>query len=63
MMILGITVALLLIAQCSWCIPVSQFYPFGPSEGDQQNFSSPQSIFLSNGFSFYNSSVFSLSVS
>ena len=69
MMILRIIIALLLIAQYSWCIPVDQFYPFGASEGDQQIFSNffspgfPQSLFLSNGFSFYNRSIFSLSVS
>lgn len=68
-MMLRITVTLLLITQCSWSIPLDQFYPFGASEGDQQIFSSfsnpgfPRSIFFSSGFSFYNRSMFFLSVS
>ena len=31
-----IIISLLLIAKCSWCIPLDQFYPFGADENDQE---------------------------
>ena len=34
-MLISKAVALLLLAQYSWCIPLDQFYPFGTTEGDQ----------------------------
>ena len=68
-MILRITVTLLLIAQCSWSVPVDQLYSFGISEGDQEllstsiNAGPTQSVSFSNGFSFYNISRFLFRVS
>ena len=68
-MILRITVTLLLIAQCSWSVPVDQLYSFGISEGDQEflstsiNAGPTQSVSFSNGFSFYNISRFLFHVS
>ena len=69
MMILRITFALLLIAQCSRSIPLDQFYPFGANEGDQElssnsiNTGTLRSVFFSNGFSFYNISMYYFHVS
>ena len=66
MMILRITVALLLIVQYSRSIPLDQFYPFGANEGDQElssNTGTLRSVFISNGFSFYNISRFHFRVS
>ena len=60
-MILRITVTLLLIARCSWSVPVDQLYSFGISEGDQEflstsiNAGPTQSVSFSNGFSFITS--------
>jgi len=68
-MILKAILGLFLIIQFSWCIPLNQFYPFGINEGDQLFASNtfnprfPRSIFLSQRFSFYNDSMFFLSVS
>ena len=65
-MILKITAILLLISQCSWSIPLEQFYPFGISEGDQElssDFVNARFIFFSGGFSFYNRSISLLYVS
>ena len=28
-------ISFLLIVQCSWCLPLDQFYPFGANNGDQ----------------------------
>jgi len=33
---IAIIISLLLIAKCSWCLPLDQFYPFGVDEKDQE---------------------------
>jgi len=53
-MLKSTAVALLLIAQYSWCIPLDQFYPFGTTEGDQELSNSGFSRFISSPrFSFF----------
>ena len=32
---IGTLISILLIAKCSWCIPLDQLYPFGADEGDK----------------------------
>ena len=69
MMFSRIAVALLLIVQYSRSIPLDQFYPFGANVGDQEllsdsiNAGTQPSVFISNGFSFYNISRFYFHVS
>lgn len=57
-MALSTTIALLLILQCTWSIPLDQFYPFGTGEKDyiysfssKSGSQSPQLVALSDGFS------------
>jgi len=51
-----IIISLLLIAKYSWCIPLDQFYPFGPDVYDQElKLSDPFSVFqvdISENFTF-----------
>jgi len=34
MMLLWTSVALGLVVQCCWCVPLDEFFPFGVDEGD-----------------------------
>jgi len=53
-MLVSIAIALLLITQYSWCIPLNQFYPFGIAEGDLVLPNSAFSRFISSErFSFF----------
>lgn len=46
----------LLIAKCSWCLPLDQLYPYGPNENDRVLDSSAYPVSFFNRF-FFDSTI------